>query len=163
MRCPPEQAAAAGDVLIGAMTLVRDAHTEVVEPLVLKGKREPVQAFRALELLDAVPAFTSHRRAFRRARSRARDLLDTLAASVETRTPRLATIVGPPGIGKSRLARELLGRARARVVGRCRSYGERSRTGRSRKLQRRSVTFARLWRLRRTRSSWVPGSTPHSA
>ena len=37
----------------------------------------------------------------------------------------MATIVGAPGIGKSRLARELLGRVEARVVvGRCLSYGE---------------------------------------
>ena len=39
----------------------------------------------------------------------------------------LATVVGPPGIGKSRLAREALGsfETEARVlVGRCLAYGE---------------------------------------
>ncbi len=44
-----EQAAAAGEVLIGAETrlLVRDAvRVEAVEPLALKGKSEPVEAFR---------------------------------------------------------------------------------------------------------------------
>jgi predicted ATPase len=49
----------------------------------------------------------------------------TLARAIRDRTPQLATIVGPPGIGKSRLARELVQRADAQVfVGRCLSYGE---------------------------------------
>jgi class 3 adenylate cyclase/tetratricopeptide (TPR) repeat protein len=124
-----EQTAGAGEVLIGAATerLVRDAvRTEVIEPLVLKGKRKPVQAFRALELSDAVPAFTRRIDApFVGRDQELAELMVALAASVETRTPQVATIVGPPGIGKSRLARELLGRVKARVVvGRCLSYGE---------------------------------------
>src|SRR5213078_1252089 len=56
-----EQAAGAGEVLIGAGTepLVRNAvRSEPVEPLTLKGKSEPVPAFRVLELRDQVPAFT---------------------------------------------------------------------------------------------------------
>src|SRR5205823_12520946 len=56
-----EQTATAGEVVIGAGTerLVRDAvRTEPLEPLALKGKTEPVPAFRVLELLDQVPAFT---------------------------------------------------------------------------------------------------------
>jgi tetratricopeptide (TPR) repeat protein len=48
-----------------------------------------------------------------------------LARAVNERSPQLATIVGPPGIGKSRLARELIQRWQPRVlVGRCLSYGE---------------------------------------
>ena len=46
-----EQAAAPGEILIGSETLslVRDAVTvQPVEPLELKGKREPVPAFRLL-------------------------------------------------------------------------------------------------------------------
>ena len=124
-----EQAAGAGEVLIGAATerLVRDAvRTEVVEPLALKGKREPVPAFRLLELLDAVPAYTRRIDApFVGREEELEKLRDALATAVETRSPKLATIVGPPGIGKSRLARELLGRVEARVVvGRCIPYGE---------------------------------------
>ncbi len=49
-----EQAAGAGEVFIGAEThsLVRDAvRVEAVEPLVLKGKAEPVGAFSLLEVL----------------------------------------------------------------------------------------------------------------
>jgi class 3 adenylate cyclase/tetratricopeptide (TPR) repeat protein len=58
--------------------------------------------------------------------------LELLAARFERtardRTPTLVTIVGAPGIGKSRLAQELLGTlddARARIVrGRCLPYGD---------------------------------------
>ena len=56
-----EQAAGTGEVLIGAATerLVRLwLHAEATEPLALKGKSEPVPAFRVHTLLDDVPAFT---------------------------------------------------------------------------------------------------------
>jgi class 3 adenylate cyclase/tetratricopeptide (TPR) repeat protein len=124
-----EQTAGASEVLIGAGTepLVRDAvRTEPVEPLTLKGKSEPVPAFRALELLDEVPAFTRPLETPFVGRVDELVQLDrALVTAVETRVPQLATVVGPPGIGKSRLARELLGRSDARiVVGRCLSYGE---------------------------------------
>jgi class 3 adenylate cyclase/tetratricopeptide (TPR) repeat protein len=124
-----EQAAKPGQVLLGEGThaLVRQAlRDEPVEPLVLKGKAEPVPAFRLLELLPDVPAFTRPIGAPFVGREGELDTLErTLARAVAERTPQLATIIGPPGIGKSRLARELIGRSRARVlVGRCLSYGE---------------------------------------
>ena len=59
-----EQAAPAGEILIGAETLrlVRDAVTvEAVEPLELKGKREPVPAFRLVAVDAHAPdAFARH-------------------------------------------------------------------------------------------------------
>jgi class 3 adenylate cyclase/tetratricopeptide (TPR) repeat protein len=124
-----EQAAASGEILVGAATerLVHDrVRVEAVAPLALKGKAEPVPAFRVLELLDDVPAFTRPIAAPFVGREEELALLErALACAVERRTPQLATIVGPPGIGKSRLARELLGRSEARVVvGRCLPYGE---------------------------------------
>jgi class 3 adenylate cyclase/tetratricopeptide (TPR) repeat protein len=124
-----EQAARTGEILIGAATeqLVRGrVRADASEPLLLKGKSEPVAAFRALGLLDDVPAFTRPISApFVGRQEELEQLERALATAVETRTPQLATIVGPPGIGKSRLARELIGRANARIlVGRCLSYGE---------------------------------------
>jgi class 3 adenylate cyclase/tetratricopeptide (TPR) repeat protein len=124
-----EQAASAGDILIGAATqrLVRDSvRTDSVDPLVLKGKSEPVAAFRVLELVDDAPAFTRPiDRPFVGRGVELAQLESALATATETRRPQLATIAGPPGIGKSRLARELVGRADAHVlVGRCLPYGE---------------------------------------
>jgi class 3 adenylate cyclase/tetratricopeptide (TPR) repeat protein len=124
-----EQAAGTGEVLVGAATerLVRETvRAEPVEPLALKGKREPVPAFRVLQLVDDIPAFTRPLEApFVGRREELEQLDNALATAAATRTPQLATIVGAPGIGKSRLARELLGRVQARVVvGRCLPYGE---------------------------------------
>jgi predicted ATPase len=124
-----EQAADTGEVLIGAATerLVRSRlRAEATEPLALKGKSEPVPAFRVLTLLDDVPAFTRPIAAPFVGRTEELERLEqALEAAVQARAPQLATIVGPPGIGKSRLARELIERAQARVlVGRCLSYGE---------------------------------------
>ncbi|HJV29289.1 MAG TPA: AAA family ATPase [Gaiellaceae bacterium] len=124
-----EQAAAAGEVLIGSATerLVRGAvRAESIEPLVLKGKSDAVPAFRVLELVHDLPAFTRAIATPFVGRQEELEQLDrALASAVEARSPQLTTIVGPPGIGKSRLARELLAHAQARVVvGRCLSYGE---------------------------------------
>jgi class 3 adenylate cyclase/tetratricopeptide (TPR) repeat protein len=124
-----EQSAGVGEILIGVATerLVRNAvRTEAVEPLALKGKTEPVSAFGVLGLMEDVPAFTRPIDAPFVGRNDELERLESaLATATETRMPQLATIVGAPGIGKSRLARELLGRVDARVVvGRCLSYGE---------------------------------------
>jgi class 3 adenylate cyclase/tetratricopeptide (TPR) repeat protein len=124
-----EQAASTGEILLGAGTqrLVRDAvRLEAVAPLSLKGKAEPVPAYRVVGLVDDVPAFTQPIRAPFVGRGVELERLDaSLAAAVEGRAPQLVTVVGPPGIGKSRLVREFLTRARVRVlVGRCLSYGD---------------------------------------
>ena len=124
-----EQAAQAGEILLGEQTerLVRGGvRTESVEPFVLKGKAEPVPAFRLLELLPDVPAFTRPLVTSFVGRERELETLErTLTSAIEEHSPQLSTIVGPPGIGKSRLARELIQRSEARiVVGRCLSYGE---------------------------------------
>ncbi|HUK94853.1 MAG TPA: adenylate/guanylate cyclase domain-containing protein [Gaiellaceae bacterium] len=126
-----EQAAGSGEVLIGEQTehLVRDGvRAEPVAPLELKGKSAGVPAFRLLEVLPDAPAFTQPIDA--PFVGRARELEALRGASVraaEEQAPQLCTIVGPPGIGKSRLAREFLAGAegQARIlVGRCLPYGE---------------------------------------
>jgi class 3 adenylate cyclase/tetratricopeptide (TPR) repeat protein len=124
-----EQSAAAGEVLLGERThaLVRDAvRAEAVEPLELKGKSGRVAAYRLVDTLPDAPAFTRVIDAPFVGREREVAALEqAFDEAVERRECRLATIVGPPGIGKSRLAREMIQRADARVlVGRCLSYGE---------------------------------------
>src|SRR5207244_6510048 len=105
---------ASGEILIGAATerLVRSAVVAVpVEPLRLKGKSEAVPAFRVVELAADVPAFTRPIAALFVGRERELASLErALETAVDRRAPQLATVVGVPGIGKSRLARELLAR-----------------------------------------------------
>ena len=58
-----EQAAGAGEALIGAETrdLVRDAvQVEAIAPLALKGKAEPVPAFRLLDVIADAAALARH-------------------------------------------------------------------------------------------------------
>jgi class 3 adenylate cyclase/tetratricopeptide (TPR) repeat protein len=126
-----EQAATAGEILIGAETrlLVRDAVLlEPVEPLALKGKSEPVQAFRLLEVIGGAAPLARHPETLLVGRERERQRLwrdyeDAVADS----TCRLFTLLGPAGIGKSRLVSDLLeriGGVADILRGRCLSYGE---------------------------------------
>jgi class 3 adenylate cyclase len=126
-----EQAAQPGDLLIGARTyeLVRDAvKVAGVEPLALRGKSEPVRAYRLLEVDPGAPARTSRLDVPMVGREAERDLLRRALARVsEHRTCQLFTILGAAGVGKSRLAAEFLGDIgdKATVVrGRCLPYGE---------------------------------------
>jgi class 3 adenylate cyclase/tetratricopeptide (TPR) repeat protein len=124
-----EQAASAGEILLGSATerLLRDTvRVEQIEPLELKGKSGRVAAFRVLEVLVRLPVFSEAVAAPFLGRDAELETLEqAVAAAFRQRSPQLATIVGPPGIGKSRLARELLLRADGRVlVGRCQSYGD---------------------------------------
>ncbi|HEX6724571.1 MAG TPA: adenylate/guanylate cyclase domain-containing protein [Gaiella sp.] len=125
-----EQAAGPGDVLLGAPTyrLVRDAvRVEAIEPLQAKGKSEPVPAYRLLEVSGFGPAARPAGTPFT-GRAEQLDRLERVFEKVvASGTARLATVVGEPGVGKSRLVAELVSRLgmRARVVrGTCLSYGE---------------------------------------
>ena len=126
-----EQAAEPGEILIGAETrgLVGGAvRVEALEPLPLKGKPEPVSAWRLVEVLPGVAAFPRPLDApFIGRASELAELEYALERAVDDRTCQLCTIIGPPGIGKSRLAHELAERVGERtrlVVGRCLPYGE---------------------------------------
>jgi AAA ATPase-like protein/adenylate/guanylate cyclase family protein len=121
-----EQAAAPGEVLIGAGTraLARDAiSVEAVEPLALKGKAEPVAAFRLISAQGQLRRRFATPMVGRETESRR--LRDAFAQAVHDRSCQLFTVLGSAGVGKSRLAAEFLAAIEARVVlGTCLSYGE---------------------------------------
>jgi class 3 adenylate cyclase/tetratricopeptide (TPR) repeat protein len=126
-----EQAAGANEVLIGAETrlLVRDAVVaEPLEPLELKGKSQPVDAFRLVEVVSDAAPLARHLETPLVGRERERQrLLRDYEDAVADGTCRLFTLLGPAGIGKSRLVADFLERVRdaADVLrGRCLSYGE---------------------------------------
>jgi class 3 adenylate cyclase/tetratricopeptide (TPR) repeat protein len=126
-----EQAARTSEILIGEDTepLVRAAALlEPVDPLVAKGKTEPVTAWRVLAAIPGLPAIA--RRTDTPLVGRAAELSRLRAAfdrAVEARTCQLFTLLGPAGIGKSRLSSELFtsveGEASV-LVGRCLPYGD---------------------------------------
>ncbi len=126
-----EHAAGAGEIVIGELTrhLTGAAvEAEQLEPIDAKGKAEPVRAWRVVDVSpDAAPfprrldaplvgrahEFAQLRHAYERA--------------VGDRSCQLFTILGSPGIGKSRLACELLDAVRSEatvLTGRCLAYGD---------------------------------------
>ena len=126
-----EQAAGAGVVLIGAEThsLVRDAvRVEAVQPLALKGKAQPVEAFSVLDVLPESEGLARHPEALLVGRKRERNRLwRDFEDVLDERSCRLVTLLGPAGIGKSRLVADFLeriGDAADVLRGRCLSYGE---------------------------------------
>jgi predicted ATPase/class 3 adenylate cyclase len=125
-----EQVAPVGEVLIGESTyrLVRDAVEVVsVEPLQLKGKPEPVPAYRLLSVSEDA---TSTRLADLPLVGRAREIaaLDAeFRRSVAGSECRLVTLLGEAGVGKSRLIEEFVRSVADEAValrGRCLSYGD---------------------------------------
>jgi hypothetical protein len=121
-----EQAARPGEVLIGEATfrLIQElVDAEPVEPLSLKGKSEPVPAFR-LRAVTGEPS-RRHRGPMVGRERQLRQLADAFANVVDDAACHLFTILGAAGVGKSRLAAESLDGLDATVVrGRCLSYGE---------------------------------------
>jgi hypothetical protein len=101
---------------------------EPMDPLTLKGKAQPVAAWRLLAVVEGAPPFPRRLDVPMVGReSELAALEGELEAAMRERRCRLATIVGPAGIGKSRLGNELFSLTRARattVVGRCLAYGE---------------------------------------
>ncbi len=136
-----EQAAAPGDVADRQRNAPararRRATSRPVEPLALKGKSEPVAAFRLVEVLAGAEP---RRRAISSGRSSdASGSGSAFAATTRTLSPtatcRLFTLLGPAGIGKSRLVADFLEHASAGRPTSCRAgastTAKGSRTGRS--------------------------------
>jgi class 3 adenylate cyclase/tetratricopeptide (TPR) repeat protein len=126
-----QQAAGRGEILIGDATrrLVRDAVVvEPLDPLTLRGKDESVVAWRLVDVLDGRSGFTRHFESPLIGRRRELAQLQlAFERAVEERANYLFTILGPAGIGKSRLVAELSAALAddARIVsGRCLPYGE---------------------------------------
>ncbi len=121
-----EQAAGPGEVLIGKSTLelVHAAvEVEALEPLALKGKTQPVEAFRLNAVYEPVarPAETPFV-------GREQELAAIKAAwerALAERRCEFFTVIGDAGIGKSRLVAEALASVDGRTVqGRCLPYGK---------------------------------------
>jgi class 3 adenylate cyclase len=126
-----EEAAPAGEIFIGEPTyrLVRDAvEVEAVEPLELKGKGEPIGAYRLLGIEADAPGRA--RRLDSPMVGRAREQVALRQAYERTageRACHLFTVLGAAGVGKSRLVAEFLaglGDDATVVEGRCLPYGE---------------------------------------
>lgn len=129
-----EQSARAGDVLVGETTwqLVRDAAEGTpVPPLDLKGKDHPVAAWRLTHVAavgDPGDVRSSSVRTPLIGRERELALLrQVFDRAVADRACQLFTLFGAAGVGKSRLAAELVASlgAGVRVIGgRCLPYGD---------------------------------------
>jgi class 3 adenylate cyclase/tetratricopeptide (TPR) repeat protein len=126
-----EQVADPGEILVGETTfrLVRDAvEAEEVDPLELRGRGEKVAARRLLSILPDSPGTVRRLETPLIGRENELRLLHDAFARVEREQGcHLFTLLGPAGVGKSRLVAEflsaLVGRATA-VRGRCLSYGD---------------------------------------
>jgi class 3 adenylate cyclase/tetratricopeptide (TPR) repeat protein len=126
-----EQTAAPGTVFLGAETyeLTRTlVEVEPVEPLTLKGKSEPVPAYRLLEVRTE-PGLAGEEPSLVGRATELDALEERLATASLKRSLEHLRLVGPAGIGKTRLLLELerrtVGRARS-VRCRCSPEGERA-------------------------------------
>jgi class 3 adenylate cyclase len=126
-----ERAAPAREILIGERTLelVRGAVlVQAVAPVEVEGIRQPVGAFRLLDV--ASPDRGIDRGISSPLVGRAQELQvlrDAFDRAVSAGTCELVTVVGPAGVGKSRLTSDFvlsLGGAATATIGRCLSYGQ---------------------------------------
>ncbi len=150
-----QAAAAPGQVLLSAPTLqlVRDAVAVTdVGPLQLKGKGEPVPAFSLLGVRPASAGQVRRRRFSTRLIGRGRQLSlaeAMYATAAEEQACVLLTVLGEPGVGKSRLVDELLARIGEEamvLIGRCLPYGD-------------GITYAPLTEMLLMLADQVGGST----
>jgi class 3 adenylate cyclase/tetratricopeptide (TPR) repeat protein len=126
-----QSAAPSGRLVVGAETHRATRNViayEELAPVDAKGKADPVEAWLALAA-SAAPAERPIARNPLVGRSRELDLIRShWERAVGERRPHLVTLLGPPGIGKSRLCQEVSALVNAddgRILrGRCLPYGE---------------------------------------
>jgi DNA-binding SARP family transcriptional activator len=125
-----QQSALPGETLLGVNTerLVRDAvTTEPVDPVELGGSLGRVQAFRLVELADQAVLQRAPRAPLIGRMAELATLRKAFERVGTERRSHLLTVLGEAGIGKTRLANELvssLGAEATALFGRCVSYGE---------------------------------------
>jgi class 3 adenylate cyclase/tetratricopeptide (TPR) repeat protein len=125
-----EQAASPGEVLIGESTLRLVAtHVEVepMAPLRAKGKSEPLAAFRLLNVSEAALSQPEQNPPMVGREEELAALREAFTDAVSHRQCHLVTVVGEPGVGKSRLVSGFLAKLHDQVTvlaGRCLSYGD---------------------------------------
>jgi class 3 adenylate cyclase/tetratricopeptide (TPR) repeat protein len=128
-----QTAAPAGRLVVGQETYRatrRVIRYEDLDPIVAKGKREPIDAWLAVGPM-AAPAERPVTAAPLVGRDREMSLLESIwERALRERRPHLLTVMGPAGIGKSRLCREMSslieGKGGRAVRGRCLPYEERT-------------------------------------
>jgi class 3 adenylate cyclase len=131
-----QQHAPVGEIIVGEETYRASRSAieyEPVEAVTAKGKATPIEAWRAIATTTAGGERDLSSTPFV---GRAREVgsLDATWERVELeRRPHLITVLGPPGVGKSRLAAEFTEGIAARggrvIRGRCLPYRERSAYG----------------------------------
>ena len=126
-----QQGADPGEVVVGSLTerLTRDAiDYQPRDAVVAKGKVEPVTAFRAVRAKLALPGQLRPSPGLVGREREVRRLQEIFARVVEDRRAAVVTVLGPAGVGKSRLVAEVLARiaeqGNVRILrGRCLPYG----------------------------------------
>ena len=123
-----QQVAPIGGIVVGRRTFLATREVfdyEALDAVTVKGKAEPIPIWgvRGSRSEQERPPLAPMI-----GRARELQLLATLWDKVRAdRRPQIVTVIGPPGIGKSRLLRELQPTLEADGVflkGRCRPYGE---------------------------------------
>jgi class 3 adenylate cyclase/tetratricopeptide (TPR) repeat protein len=151
-----EQNAPANEVLIGEVTyaLVKDyVEAERLE-LTLKGKSEPVPAYRLIDVRAEPVAPVGASAAPFVGREAEMDVLRGAFAEVtSSRTARLVTVIGDAGVGKTRLTSDFIKRVEADASvfrGRCLAYGD-------------GITFWPLVEIVRSAARIVEDDSPETA
>jgi class 3 adenylate cyclase/predicted ATPase len=126
-----QTAAGPGEILVDAdtATMVRSTvGIEPVAPLTLKGKAHPVATWRVSDATAAADDRDGSHRPFIGRAEELEELGHVFRRAKRSRQACLVTVIGPPGIGKSRLAQEFLSALPADEVivlaGSCSAYGK---------------------------------------